>query len=727
MKDAQGGERPGAGERVGSSASTRPRFVRWIPLAYAVAASAWIAGSDVIFAAISPSVEILAEWSIAKGFVFVAVTTLGLHAGLRWTLACDRRAREALRRYELLAEHGQEVIIFVRASDGRILDANAAAVAVYGYTRDELRSLTVFDLRGRDGAHLVASQMAAADAGGVRFEAVHRRKDGSAFPVEVSAEGSTLDGVRVLVSAVRDITERKRAEEALRESEERLALAVEAVGVGTFDVIPWDELKLSDRSREILDVAEGKRISDFEAFLGLVHAEDRDRVLEAMARWLDGGGDGRYSEEYRCVRSDGSVRWVSVHGIARFVDVDGARTPVRLVGTILDVTERRRTEEQLKAVQTRLMQSDRMASIGTLAAGVAHEINNPLAYVKAGLDFLGERLPEVAPPGDARGELLDALADAQDGVARVRRVVRDLGTFSSMRVDRREAIDIQPVVEAAINLAAGEIRPRARLVRAYASAPRVVAHEARLGQVVLNLLINAAQATPEGRAEEHEIRVSIGTDARGRASIEVSDTGRGLPAGAIDRVFDPFFTMGQNGIGTGLGLSICRNIVLALGGEIRAERRAGRGTTLRVALPAAPEARAAPEPASDPEGDVPAPRGRVLVVDDEPGVANAIRRMLATEHDVAVMTRAEDARDAIARGERFDAILCDLMMPQMTGMELHAELERLAPDQADRMVVMTGGAFTEGGRAFLERVALPTVEKPFDPRSLKTVVRTLVT
>ncbi len=715
MKDAHRGGRPGEG--VGARAAARsPSLARWIPLAYAVVAGAWIAASETIRAA--ASAEVTTGWAIGRGLAFVAVTAAALHAGLRWALSRDRRARAARRRYELLSEHGHEVILFVRCSDGRVLDANAAAVAAYGYTPDELRALTIFDLRV-SGRPDVAAQMAAADAGGIRFEAVHRRKDGSTFPVEVGSQGATIDGERVLVSAVRDVSERKRAEDALRESEERLALAVEAVGLGTFHATPWGELQLSPRAREIFGLAEGRRVPDFDAFLGLIHPEDRARVRADALRWVDPRGDGRYHGEYRCVRPDGSTCWVSVHGIARFGEVDGARAPVRLVGTVLDVTERRGAEAQL-------MQSDRLASIGMLAAGVAHEINNPLACAKAALDFLRERLPEIAAPGDARDEALEAVVEGQDGVARVRRVVRDLATFSSMREDRRAPIDLEPVVESAINLAANEIKPRARLVRAYASAPRVVANEARLGQVVLNLLINAAQATPEGRADENEIRVAIGADARGRATLEVSDSGCGLPAGAGERIFDPFFTTKPKEIGTGLGLSICRSIVASLGGEITAEARAGRGAVFRVALPPAPEARWEPEAAPAPRGDVPPRRGRVLVVDDEPGVANAVRRILAPEHDVVVATRAADARDAIARGERFDAILCDLMMPQMTGMELHAELVRLAPDQADRMVVMTGGAFTEGGREFLGRVALPRIEKPFDPGRLEAVVRALV-
>jgi PAS domain S-box-containing protein len=620
--------------------------------------------------------------------------------------------------YALLAEHSRDVLLFVRREDGRILEANAAAAAAYGWTREELRSMTVLDLRAPGTAALAESQMAAADAGALRFETVHRRKDGTTFPVEVSSEGATVDGVRVLVSVVRDATDRKATEEALRESEERLALAMEAAGLGTFHALPYGRLEWSPRCREIFGVGDAV-IADFEAFLGLVHPDDRQQVRDAAARWLDPSGGGRYQDQYRCVRPDGSVRWIAANGKVRFAEVDGVRRPVQLVGTILDVTDQ-------KAVQAQLMQADRLASVGMLAAGVAHEINNPLAYLTAALDFLGQRAREDAgAPAAQPAEVLEALAEAREGAERVRHVVRDLRTFSTTREERRARIDLQPVVESAIHMAANEVRFRARLVREYAAAPAVLANEARLGQVVLNLLINAAQAIPEGRVDENEIRVVTGTDARGRALLEVRDTGAGIRAEIADRIFDPFFTTKPTGVGTGLGLSICRGIVVGLGGEIAAERRAGGGTTMRVALPAAP---AAGEEAARPP--LPAPggrrRGRVLVVDDEPAVASAIRRALAPEHDVELRTRAEDALEGIAGGARFDAILCDLMMPNMTGMDLHASLERLAPDQARRMIVLTGGAFTEGAREFLDRVALPRCDKPFETQTLRETVRRLV-
>jgi len=255
--------------------------------------------------------------------------------------------------------------------------------------------------------------------------------------------------------------------------------------------------------------------------------------------------------------------------------------------------------------------------------------------------------------------------------------------------------------------------------------PPVLANGARLGQVFLNLLINAAQAIPEGQVEKNEIRVVTRSDDLGRAIVEVRDSGSGISPDVVGRIFDPFFTTKPIGIGTGLGLSICRSIVTALGGVIAVESQVNKGTVFRVTLPSAPEAKD--------DGDLPSSgranqgrRGRVLVVDDERAIGQSIRRILMSEHEVVVFTRAQHARDLIAQGDRFDVILCDLMMPEMTGMDLHASLVAMAPDQAERIVLLTGGAFTSTARHFLESVPNLRIEKPFDSANLRAIIRSLV-
>jgi signal transduction histidine kinase/CheY-like chemotaxis protein len=387
--------------------------------------------------------------------------------------------------------------------------------------------------------------------------------------------------------------------------------------------------------------------------------------------------------------------------------------------------ERRAQQRQL---QEHLIISDRMAYVGRLAAGVAHEINNPLAAVCTNLELIASNVDGIVATS-GRSPLLDEVVeevrDARDCAERVRLIVRDLKVFSrAPDEERRGPVDIHHVLESSLRLAWNEIRHRARLVKEYGSIPPVEANEARLGQVFLNLVTNASQAIPVGDAENNVIRIVTGTDAHGRVSIEVSDTGTGIPAENLPRIFDAFYTTKGIGAGRGLGLSICHRVVRGLGGEISVESAPDHGTTFRILLP--PKAAAAARPGAPAAPLAPisvAPRrGRVLIIDDEVAFAKAIAKTLAREHDVELAASATEALDRLRAGHPFDVIVCDLMMPQMTGMDLHAQLALHSPDLAARVVFVTGGAFTADARAFLNAVPNQRLEKPFGAHQLRDVI-----
>jgi CheY-like chemotaxis protein/anti-sigma regulatory factor (Ser/Thr protein kinase) len=294
--------------------------------------------------------------------------------------------------------------------------------------------------------------------------------------------------------------------------------------------------------------------------------------------------------------------------------------------------------------------------------------------------------------------------------------------FSRSPTDERTgAVDVKVIMESSLRMAWNEIRHRARLVKNYGAVPGVDANEARLGQVFLNLVVNAAQALQEGRAEHNEIRVSTRLEGE-RVVVEVSDTGPGIPPEIIGRIFDAFFTTKAVGVGTGLGLAISQRIVTDMGGELTVESEVGKGTTFRLALPVARNGES--EPAT-PVTVVPLTRrrGRILVVDDEALVLRGVKRILSKEHDVVAVVAAKKALALCASGEKFDLILCDLMMPDMTGMDLHRELLRVAPEQADRMIFLTGGAFTAKARHFLSETPKEHLDKPFDPANLRAIVQ----
>ena len=514
-----------------------------------------------------------------------------------------------------------------------------------------------------------------------------------------------------------------QAQDALRQSEERYRQIVEATTDG---VIKLDLLSVivfvNQRFAEMLGYPPRELIgrSAFDLMIPAAR-EIAAGAFQIRRQRVKDPVDVTFSHK------NGAEIWVNLTGTPLF---DGEGEHIGNLGVVRDVT-------QQKKLQSQLMVSDRMASVGTLAAGMAHEINNPLAAVIANLDYIAESMGRSAhdearkgspPRRDAwlREELKGPLEDAREAAQRVRFIVRDLKIFSRSPSDEPPAaVDVKSIMESSLRMAWNEIRHRAHLVKDYGHVPGVMANEARLGQVFLNLIVNAAQALPEGRAEHNEIRVRTHLDGA-RVVIEVSDTGPGIPPEIIGRIFDAFFTTKAVGVGTGLGLAICQRIVTDMGGELTVASIVGKGTTFRVSLPAAREedsvaAVQAPAPV-DPMPLV-VRRGRILIVDDEEILLRSVKRILSKDHEVVATAAASEALALCAAGETFDLILCDLMMPEMSGMDLHRELSRIAPEQAAKMIFITGGAFTTKALQFLSETTREHIEKPFHPANLRAIVQ----
>jgi len=391
-----------------------------------------------------------------------------------------------------------------------------------------------------------------------------------------------------------------------------------------------------------------------------------------------------------------------------------------VIGAGIDVTDR-------KEIQLRLQISDRMASIGTLAAGVAHGINNPLAYVIANLDYVRSKLATAwgeLPAADVR-EVRELLEESLEGADRVRRIVGDLRSFSRQGDDRVQAVDLSAVIERSLNMAMNEIRHRARVVLKLEPVPKVVGTDSKLGQVVLNLLVNAAQAIETGAVERNSITVRTLLDKLGRPRLEIQDTGVGIPEEYLPRVFDPFFTTKPVGIGTGLGLSISHRIISEFGGEIGIESQHQQGTLVWVALEEA--SAAAVIPPKQPSFPPPSNRkhsARILIVDDEPAILRALTRVLSGYQ----VTRALSGKEAVTLIEHsgpFDVVFCDVMMPELSGIDVYERAKQVCPGQEHQIVFITGGAFTEQAAAFIESIDNPKLSKPFDAGEVRALVKSL--
>jgi two-component system, cell cycle sensor histidine kinase and response regulator CckA len=465
------------------------------------------------------------------------------------------------------------------------------------------------------------------------------------------------------------------------------------------------------------------------AFLAsLGHSDLEQCVGRPIAELLHEDDAFAFETRAHAIATDGGssqpvdVRWRRVDNESRTLRMSAVRMPFEGEPAIVEIGP----DATASMLRVQMTPTDQLASAGSLASGIAHEINNPLTYVLANLDCIREqlRLHAARLPAPVYVELDEIANEAKIGAERVARIVQSIRIFSRVDDEQRAPIDLAGVLEAACALAWNEIRHRARLVKIFRPLPSVDANDARLTLVFYNLFINAAQAVPEGRADENQIQLKTWTDG-GRAVVEIRDTGTGIAPVHLPRIFDPFFTTKPQGIGTGLGLSICHGIVSALGGEISVETTVGVGTAFRVTLPAyggSPRAAVVPTRVSTGTGR----SGRILVIDDDAAICTAIRRTLGRRHQVMTTTSGREALDRIRGGERFDLILCDLMMPVVTGMEVHAEVAQVAPDQADRMVFLTGGAFTSAARDFLQSIPNERFDKPFDGGRLRVLAKEMV-
>jgi len=611
--------------------------------------------------------------------------------------------------------------IFIADPSGRFAMVNARACALVGYSRGALLGLEFVSLLDADSLRATPLQAEVLRAErSVVVERVIVHRDGTRIPVEVGA--NLLPGGYVQ-AIVRDLRSRQAAAEALRQSEAILRAVTEhlpdivvvhrdgrVVYVNPAAARAWDKGDAHDLvGRSVLD---------------LVHPEER-AVVSARVRTMMVENKPMGVHLERLLRRDGSTLLAEVAALP--VEFDGHRC---IMAVARDVTE-------IMAMRARLSQADRMASVGLLAAGVAHEVNNPLTYVLLNLDRLHAALQE------AHHTTWAAWAqEAATGSRRVQKIVHDLRSFSRPDDAEPGVVEVRAVLDTALQLAASALRFRARLLRDDGEGPpaRVVANEGRLLQVFVNLLVNASHALsdtdPDGDPDRDVVRLQTRV-VDGCVRVEVRDSGRGIAADHLSRLFEPFFTTKPVGEGSGLGLWICHNIVSALGGRIEVESTPGVGSAFTVVLP---EADLAPtravaattlEQVPSPERQAPGetatmPRARILVVDDEPMILTSLAALLSARFEVVSAGSGEAARTVLGDDRRFDAILCDLMMAEVSGMDLHRWLASVEPALAERMVFMTGGAFTEGAERFLAAIDNPRMVKPFEFPALEALIARVV-
>jgi signal transduction histidine kinase/CheY-like chemotaxis protein len=363
-----------------------------------------------------------------------------------------------------------------------------------------------------------------------------------------------------------------------------------------------------------------------------------------------------------------------------------------------------------------LAEASRLAAVGRLAAGVAHEVNNPLTYAKGNLQMLSRELE-----GDE--ELYELAQEALHGVGRIQNVVRQLSEFARTR-QRSVPGTVQDAVSSAAKMAMVQLKDRATLVTKVPDLPQVTMEESKLAQVLLNLFVNSAQAIPAGSVEENWVKVEA-RQLGDSVEITIQDSGPGIPDEVLPHIFDSFFTTKDVGKGYGLGLSVSRSLVERAGGEIEAENNPSGGARFTIRLPLHPA-----DPLEDEEEQdrtpqpVPSdyPRRSLLLVDDDPEVLKSLARMLEPAFDVSTATSGTQALEALETPARFDVVLCDIMMPETSGLEVLDVLEAEQPGLLRRVFLMTGGTPGVEREARARARDVPILGKPFDLHDLLRLI-----
>jgi two-component system, cell cycle sensor histidine kinase and response regulator CckA len=626
-----------------------------------------------------------------------------------------------------LIDHANE-LIFVIDPAGVIERANPAAHRALGVTAGSLAQKP-FETLFQDDAQLTILEGFSRVLVGESFwfEAQLRSQYRARWIESSGGILGTNEDLRIFVIA-RDVTERRDKELELRGAKN----ALESANVnlqGMVDSLDLGVIMFDKNERALVSNELGRQYSTDICICA-------DNVVCDLHQHIRNALQSQITQ-----RNELQRRGKTYSTQAKLISVqEGYET---LVVTLRDVTEER-------SLARAMVDREKMASVGMLAAGVAHEINNPAAYVLANLNHFQEAIALTEEsrkqrlealrglPGGAeiaeellaqeKKEDLEVLAqdlsqiitESVEGIHRIRDIVRDLKSFARPQDEQIGLVDLKRVLDSVLQMAASELRARCEVVRSYDQRlPLISGHQGRLSQVFLNLVVNAAQSMEEKKRIINRLVVESEITEE-RVLIHIKDTGKGIPPEVMHRIFEPFFTTKEIGQGTGLGLAISRDIIQRHGGEITVLSVPSRGTTFTVSLPKAPALPAPKTPVMMEKSAL--KRGRLLFIDDEQPLLQALQRALQAEHEVEIALGGAEGIKRLSGDKRYDLIFCDLLMPDIPGMLVYQAMQH-HPEVAERFVFTTGGAFTAESRSFLAATTNPKLEKPLDIRELRQFIQ----
>ncbi len=630
-----------------------------------------------------------------------------------------RQAEIALRgseaRYRTLFDGDSDAMFVIDRESGRLLDVNRVAQALYGYTREEMLALRNSDL----SAEPEQTRTATAQAWVFVPLRWHHKKDGTVFAVEITASNFDLDGRPVQVAAVRDITERRRMAGELEASRGYLQTVLDMVN-DAIAVHDANSGQLLDCNSRLCEMFGYTRDEVLQASIGeLSQGEPPYTQAEAM-EWLGKvRAEGPQTSEWLARRRDGELFWAEMS--ARYTEIGGAE---RFVVSVRDIGERKRGEGERIERERRLLESQRLESLGVLAGGLAHDFNNLLMAISGSLDLVRMRLPQDSSAARP-------IAQAKASLKRAADLTKQMLAYSGRGRVVIEPLSVSRVVESMGALLASTVTPPMDLrVHLDPAVPSVQADAAQVRQVVLNLVLNAVEACA-GRSGKVEVEVKARDcddgylaasclaekPAPGRfVSLAVSDNGCGIDEATRARLFEPFFSTKL--LGRGLGLPAVQGIVRAHQGAIILESAVGWGTTVTILLPVAASLK---EPTEAEIGRVETPgvkRSTILVVEDQQSVREVMAEMLEEAGYRALMAADGQAAVAVMRehGREIDCVLLDLSLPGLDGVATLGLMRELVPHV--RVLVVSGSSGDEVSRRFSGHLVAGVLQKPYDFQTL---------
>ncbi len=622
---------------------------------------------------------------------------------------------ESERRYRTVLEEVDEGY-YETDLRGNLVFFNDALARRLGYSPEELMGLNYRNYTPEEGREEVFRSFNQVYRTGQPLRSLHAvqiAKDGRRVDVEYSVlprrnEKGEIIGFR---GVARDVTERRRMEEALRRSEERFRTVLDEMEDSYFELdIAGDFTFVNDAMCRVTGYSSEELLGN--NYRMLVAQEDWKKVFKVFNEVYRTGRPQK-GVIFGMVRKDGSTGFGELVALP-LRNEKGEVVGFRGVGR--DITERMQAEEERRELERRAHLAARLASVGEMASGIAHEINNPLTGVMGYAQLL---LARKDVPEDMRA----ALEVINESAQRVASILRRLLTFARQYRPERRLVNINEVIEAVLRLRAYHLETSNITVttRLAPNLPATVADPGQLQQVFLNIIINAETAV---KRVPRKGRLVVKTEALDSViRISFKDNGPGIAPEHLERIFEPFFTTAEVGAGTGLGLSICHGIITEHKGRIWAESQPGKGATFFIELPVetalAAEEKVTPAKA---RARLRLGKARILVVDDEAVVRDFVSEVLRAEGcDVDTAGGAEEALEKVRSG-RYQLLLLDIKMPGTSGVELYRRLRRLVPSLTKRTLFITGDVMGESTREFLTRTGAPYLVKPFDASKLVTEV-----